>query len=71
MEANQPKRETLAFTDPNKARVIKELDALIAEWRAWQEEVAQIKDQPYDRQMQNAVYADQGCSTLYTTDRRG
>jgi hypothetical protein len=58
MEDNQPKRETLAFTNPNRARVIKELDALIAEWRAWQEEVGQIKDHPYDREMQTVVYAD-------------
>jgi hypothetical protein len=52
------KLETLAFKNPNKAWVIKELDALIGEWRAWQTEVAEIKDHPYDRSMQSAVYAD-------------
>jgi hypothetical protein len=35
-------RETLAFRNPNKEWVVKELDALICEWRTWQKEVEQL-----------------------------
>jgi hypothetical protein len=48
MESNEPKRLTLALTNPNKKWVIKELDALIEEWRAWQEEVRKIPVPPRD-----------------------
>jgi hypothetical protein len=42
-------REPLAFKNPNnKAAIIKRLDALIAEWRAWQKEVEQLGDDPHD-----------------------
>jgi hypothetical protein len=52
-------RASLAFKNPyNKAAVIKRLDALIAEWRAWQKEVSEIKDHPYDRLTHSDVYAD-------------
>jgi hypothetical protein len=33
---------------PNKAAVIQKLDALIAEWRAWEKEVEQLGDDPQD-----------------------
>ena len=57
--ANGPaQRAALALTNPNKAWVSKQLDALIAEWRAWQDQVEQIEDQPYDCNTQSAVYAD-------------
>lgn len=42
MESNEPKRLTLALTNPNKKWVIKKLDVLIEAWRAWQEEVQKI-----------------------------
>jgi hypothetical protein len=58
MERNQPKRETLAFTNPNKAWVIKELHQLIAEWRSWQKDVEEIKDHPYNHQTHSEIYAD-------------
>ncbi|MGD0185941.1 MAG: hypothetical protein ABSC25_11920 [Roseiarcus sp.] len=49
MGSDQAKlRETLAFKNSNKAWVIKELDALIREWRAWQREVDQLGDDPYN-----------------------
>jgi hypothetical protein len=52
-------RETLEFKNPNnKTALIKILDGLIAEWHAWQEEVSQIKDHPYDRMTQSEVYLD-------------
>ncbi len=57
MQPDQPKRETLALTNPNKAWVFKELDTLIIEWRAWQREVEEIKDHPFN-QTQSNVYAD-------------
>ncbi len=49
MESNEPKRLTLALTNPNKRWVVKELDALIEEWRAWQDEVRKIPVPPRDR----------------------
>ncbi len=58
MEPEHPKREPLALTNPNKAWVFKELDALISEWRDWQKTVDEIKDHPYDHQTQSKVYAD-------------
>src|SRR5260370_1586572 len=45
-------RETLAFRNPNKEWVVKELDALICEWRAGKKEVEKLgKDQrePFDQ----------------------
>ena len=42
-------RAALAFKTPNtKELVIKRLDAFIAEWRSWQEEVQQLGDDPSD-----------------------
>jgi hypothetical protein len=40
-------RERLAFTNPTKKEwVIKELDTLIGQWRAWQQEVDKLGDDP-------------------------
>ena len=58
MASDQPKRETLAFINPDKAWVIKELDALIVEWRAWQKYIEETEPYACDHQMQNAVSAD-------------
>jgi hypothetical protein len=57
MKSDEPKRGTLALTNPNKAGVFKELDALINEWRAWQQEVEEIKDHSFNH-TQSKVYAD-------------
>jgi hypothetical protein len=46
MESNEPKRLTLVLANPNKKCVVKELDALIGEWRAWQEDVRRIPVPP-------------------------
>src|ERR1700719_4096058 len=51
-------REPLAFKNPNRTCVIKKLDALIARWRAWEKEVTEIQDHPYNRMTQSEVYAD-------------
>jgi hypothetical protein len=48
----------LEIINPNKAWVIAELEALYAEWLAWQQEVERITDQPYDHQKQSEVFAD-------------
>jgi len=42
-------RETLAFRNPNKEWVVKELDALICEWRGWQKEVEKLGEDPHNR----------------------
>jgi hypothetical protein len=49
MQTNEPKRLTLAFINPNKRWVVKELDALIEEWHAWQAEVLEIPVPARDR----------------------
>jgi hypothetical protein len=49
LRADEPERELLALKNTNTARVYKELDELIAEWRAWQEEVKAIIYPPLDR----------------------
>lgn len=49
MATNEPKRLTLALTNPNKKWVVKELDALIEEWRMWEEEVRKIPVPPRNR----------------------
>lgn len=49
MQSNEPKRQTLALTNPNRKWVVKELDALIEEWRAWRKEVTQIPVEPRNR----------------------
>ena len=41
-------REKLAFRNPNKEWVVKELDALICEWRGWQKEVEKLGEDPYN-----------------------
>jgi hypothetical protein len=46
MERNEPKRQTLALTNPNAKWIVKELDRLIEEWRAWQTEVNKIPVEP-------------------------
>lgn len=48
----------LAFINPNRRRIIKELDKLLAEWEAWSREIDQIVDQPYDHNTQLEVFAD-------------
>lgn len=41
--------EPLAIVNPNKAWVVKELDKLLAEWRAWNEVTQSLDDSPdYD-----------------------
>jgi hypothetical protein len=42
MQPNEPLRLTLALTNPNKKWIVKELDALIEEWRAWEHEIRKI-----------------------------
>jgi hypothetical protein len=49
MVSNEPQRLTLALTNPNQKWVVKELDALIDEWRAWEQEVAKIPIPPRNR----------------------
>jgi hypothetical protein len=46
MERDQPQRETLAFLKPNTARVVKQLDDLIGEWRSWEKEVDKLSKYP-------------------------
>jgi len=48
-ESDEPNRLTLALINPNKKWVVKELDALIEEWRTWQEEVRKIPVPPRNR----------------------
>lgn len=50
--------EPLEITNPNRAWVVAELEQLYAEWLAWQREVENIVDQPYDRRTQSEVFAD-------------
>lgn len=48
----------LAFTSPNRAWVVTELDKLLDQWLAWESEVAEIAEQPYDKNTQLNVFAD-------------
>lgn len=48
----------LAIKNPNKGWVGKELNKLIEEWVAWQKEVEQIEDHPYDPKTQTEVFVD-------------
>jgi hypothetical protein len=41
-------RETLAFRKPNREWALKELDAIICEWRGWQKEVEKLGEDPRD-----------------------
>ncbi len=50
--------ENLEFLNPNKAWVVKELNKLYSEWEAWDQEVSNIVDQPYDKNTQSEVFAD-------------
>ncbi len=50
--------ENLEFLNPNRPWVMKELDKLYHEWLAWEREVSQIIDQPYDKNTQLDVFAD-------------
>ncbi|MCB2226809.1 MAG: hypothetical protein KQH53_09040 [Desulfarculaceae bacterium] len=50
--------EPLEITNPNTAWVKNELEKLYLEWVGWQREVAEIKDQPYDQNIQLDVFAD-------------
>ena len=49
MERDHPQREALAFLKSNTARVIKQLDALIGEWRSWEKEVDNLPKHPVNR----------------------
>lgn len=63
MESNEPKRLTLVLADSNKKWVVSELDALIEEWRAWQEEVRKIPvppRDPYDPRPDNVLADGEG-----------
>jgi hypothetical protein len=46
--------EALTFRNPNQEWVVKELDSLICEWRAWQKEVGDEPHNPLD----NNILAD-------------
>ena len=48
----------LAIINPNKNWVVKELTKIIDEWIAWQKEVDQIQDHPYDPNTQLDVFLD-------------
>ncbi len=48
----------LALSNPNRDWVLKELEKLYLEWTAWLLAVAQIEDQPFDKQKQSEVFAD-------------
>jgi hypothetical protein len=50
--------EPLEIINPNRGWAVDELDQLYDEWLAWQREVENIVDQPYDRQTQSGVFAD-------------
>jgi len=50
--------ENVEFLNPNKAWVVRELDKIYSVWKAWEEEVSRIVDQPYDRTTQSGVFAD-------------
>jgi hypothetical protein len=55
-------RNVLALTNPNKAWVDRQLDILMAEWRAWQDEVEVINYppiDPLDPKPQTSIYADE------------
>jgi class 3 adenylate cyclase len=48
MQNSEPQRETLALKNPDREWVVKELDALIGQWREWQKEVDTLGDDPHD-----------------------
>ncbi len=48
----------LTIINPDKDWVVKELNKLIDEWEAWQKDVVQIQDHPYNRNTQTEVFAD-------------
>ena len=48
----------LEIINTKKAWVANELDKLIQEWKTWQEEVAEIKDHPYNPNTQLDVFKD-------------
>ena len=50
--------QNVEITNPNRSWVGSEFEKLYAEWVSWQAEVAQIIDQPYDRNTQSEVFAD-------------
>jgi len=43
------RRETLSFIKPDTARVFKQLDDLLGEWRAWQKDVDKLPEHPDNR----------------------
>ena len=47
VKRDQPQRETLGFIKPNTARVFKQLNDLIGEWRAWEKEVDKLPEHHY------------------------
>ncbi|VAW76326.1 hypothetical protein MNBD_GAMMA12-32 [hydrothermal vent metagenome] len=59
--------ETLEITNPNKGWVTGELEKLLDEWVAWQQEVAEIQDYLYDPNTQLDVLAD-GEENMQTHD---
>lgn len=50
--------QNVEITNPNRAWVVSEFEKLYAEWVSWQAEVAQIVDQPYDRNTRSEVFDD-------------
>jgi hypothetical protein len=59
----EPKRLPLRLTNLNKKWVVKELDVLIEEWRAWQKVVADIPIEPrnpYDPKPENILADGEG-----------
>jgi hypothetical protein len=50
--------QNVEITNPNRAWVVSEFEKLYAEWVSWLAEVAQIVDQPYDRNTRSEVFAD-------------
>jgi len=48
----------LAFINPNRRWVVRELNKLLSEWETWSKDVDQITDQPYDHNTQTEVFAD-------------
>lgn len=50
--------EPLAITNGNRDWVLTEFQKLHEEWKAWEQHVALLEDQPYNRNTQSEVFAD-------------
>jgi hypothetical protein len=48
LQINQPQRQTLSFIKPDTARIVKQLDDLIGEWRAWEKEVDKLPEHHFN-----------------------